>query len=144
MKSNKERTIKACKIIANEYLTIGHVRMTNNCALCKIHYINSPKISCRGCPMANIFEREGCTLMKTYIINNNSTTNAISQVKYVECKYRGLFYLKVIKILEQIDSKYFTKKGWKHEAFKSIRRLDILIANLSLYKITIVLQNKSK
>jgi hypothetical protein len=33
------------------------------------------------------------------------------------------FHRKAIKILEKIDAKYFTPKGWKYEAFNEIRKL---------------------
>ncbi len=116
MPTNKTQTIKAFLEIAHKYETTGHTVSTCHCSLCAIHY-NSTTKECVGCPHANSAGQMNCIFMYTIYVQ---IPNAI-----IKNPLRAKYLKQAAVLLENIDTKYFTKKGWTHKAFKELHKLDI-------------------
>lgn len=118
MKTKKERTIEACRELAEKYRKPqGKIFFTSaQCPLCDIFLKNH---SCIGCPLAGSNGYIGCESFDTYI---NAANSGYKESDFGKCLNRkpnkqflarAAFFDKIIPILEKAPASQFTKKGWK-------------------------------
>lgn len=124
--TKKERTIKAFETIKNEYLNDGHSLETKKCALCIIHRAKNSKL-CKGCPLAieqkdNIvfFKFVGCISFKTFPKDRSIN-------KCIKSNLRGAFYEIALRLIRQINSKYFTENGFRPNMFSKLLKIDLTL-----------------
>lgn len=129
--TNKNRTIQACKDLAEKYRKPQGKRFFNcaDCALCRVHLRGSEKGACNGCPLGDDKDMFGCNYFES-----NKKARQVSEKyapgkplvypnsKKVSIKFirRAEFFEKIIPILEKIPGSRFTNKGWKY--FKELDR----------------------
>lgn len=127
--TKKHRTIKAIEKLIKKY---KHPQgqsffSITSCPLCNIHGENAIT-TCRGCPLANYIGDEGCDDFNTFIKASAIYLTTVGP-KYTKEKYepfpltlptpqefleRAKFFEKLLPLLEEVPSKYFTKTGWAY------------------------------
>lgn len=123
-KTNKEKYLEAALNIATEYEHGGHIRLSRYCSYCKITF-KTKKNECIGCPMSKPSGMPGCVVMKTYTMPTREEVE-----KPFKSEVRAKFHREAYKIMENIDKKYFTKKGWQAQAFQPLWDLDNKLTTL--------------
>lgn len=131
MASNKDRTIQACRDLAEKYRNPNGKKFFNidHCSLCKIHEESSSDSECRGCPLANKEGEMECLAFTSYKKANKALKKRVGKYSIIYPNGRKVavaflrraeFFEKIIPILEKIPSKRFTKKDWTY--FKELNR----------------------
>ena len=127
MKTYKEKTIEACKELADKYRNPeGHTFFSpEHCPMCQIYYLVGKK-DCRGCFMADIDGDSGCVDFYSYKKAQDSVENFFGSVfmfhsePTYEFLIRANFFENIIAELKKIPEERFTPLGWKY--FKEISR----------------------
>ena len=129
METYKERTIKAFERIIRKYRDpLGRRFFAYpDCPLCSIHAYGDidgyEPVSCRGCPLADIDGRVGCTSFISYIYAYTAIKESLSGMRYVSnvsasikeaFDARAKFFEKYLSVIKNIPAERFTREGWKY------------------------------
>ena len=124
METLKNRTIEACRELADKYRNPKGKQFffVGTCPLCRLYSKHTDQKdghnSCKGCFMADEYAGAGCCEFQSYIEAIDSITGIYRKENIseptIEFLNRANFFEMVIPILEKIPSNRFTPSGWKY------------------------------